>query len=73
VVDVNDNWYECTLRIAWHSRLGRVEVLLLHDDEARVNLAPTERIELLFLLPKNVNNIYHFIFQINGHNPKGMY
>ncbi len=72
-VDAQDNWYESALQIAWHNRLGRVEALLLHDDESRVNLAPTERIELLFLLPENISDIHHFTFQLNGHNPKGLY
>lgn len=72
-VDADDNWYECSLRFAWHSRLGRVEALLLRDDESRVNLTPTERAELLFLIPENVDDVHHFVFQLNGHNPKGLY
>ncbi len=71
-VDAQDNWYECALRLAWHNNLGRVEALLTHNDEQRVDMAPGERTELIFLLPKNANNIHHFVFELNGHNPKGL-
>lgn len=72
-VDAQDNWYECALRLAWQNNLGRVNALLAHDDEQRVDMAPGERVELIFLIPENTNDIHHFIFELNGHNPKGLY
>ena len=72
-VDTEDNWYECSLRLAWHTQLGRVDTLLAHNDEQRTDMAPGERIELLFLLPENAHDVHHFIFELNGHNPKGHY
>jgi len=35
-------------------------------------MAPEERTALIFMLPENANNIQQFIFEINGHNAKGM-
>ena len=72
-MDAQDNWYECALAFAWHNNLGRVDALLAHNDEQRVDMAPGERTTLMFLLPKNANNVQHFVFELNGHNPKAMY
>jgi len=71
-VDAQDNWYECALHLAWHNNLGRVDTLLAYNDEQRVDMAPEERTALIFMLPENANNIQQFIFEINGHNAKGM-
>ena len=70
-VDNEGIWHECNLFLAWHSELGRVNHLLALDDDERVDLAPGERTTLLFLLPKNIGDIQFFIFELNGHNPKG--
>ena len=70
-VDNAGIWHECNLFLAWHSELGRVNHLLALDDDERVDLAPGERTTLLFLLPKNIGDIQFFIFELNGHNPKG--
>jgi len=70
-VDNQGIWHECNLFLAWHSELGRVNHLLALDDDERVDLAPGERATLLFLLPKNIGDIQFFIFELNGHNPKG--
>lgn len=69
-VDLQGTWYESTLLIAWHNEIGPVKETLLYDDEAKVDLAPEERAELVFLLPENLENIQHFIFELNGHNRK---
>ena len=73
-VDSEGNWHECQLILAWHSQQGPVTTELLHDDSARVDLAPQQQIQLIFLTPKdvNINNIQCFIFELNGCNWKAL-
>lgn len=69
-VDANGMMHTCILTSAIHSQLGRVTAFLWLDDEIRVDLHPTEKIDLKFTLPCFHGNIAYFIFEINGHNRK---
>lgn len=71
-VDSDGNWHECSLILAQHSQLGQVTTELSLDDDVRVDLAPEETTQLHFLLPKDIGNIQHFIFELNGYNRKAL-
>jgi hypothetical protein len=71
-VDAEGNWHECRLILALHNELGPVTAQLSSDDDIRINLEPTQRIELLFKLPNDINNIQYFIFELNGYNVKAL-
>jgi hypothetical protein len=58
--------------LALHNELGPVTAQLSSDDDVRINLEPTQRIELLFTLPNNIDNIQYFIFELNGYNVKAL-
>jgi len=68
-VDSEGNWHECHLVLAIHSELGLVTTQLSLDDDVRIDLAPSQRTELLFKLPKGIS-IQYFIFELNGYNMK---
>ena len=68
-VDSSGRALPSLLAEAVHSELGNVRMLLRHDDDRRVDLYPTQTIDLRFYL-HNANDITHFIFEINGHNKK---
>lgn len=70
-VDTNEKTHLCKLTRAVHNRLGNVRTLLLSDDSNRVDLYPTQTINLEFTLPGFNGNIAYFTFEINGHNRKG--
>jgi hypothetical protein len=67
-VDDEGEEYLCPLTHAYHSELDNVKHMLRFDDDTRVDLKPTERIDLRFGPPEC--QIEHFIFEINGYNPK---
>lgn len=67
-VDSNAEKHPCFLIQAIHSKLGHVEGLLLFDDGRRVDLPPSETIDLRFIAP--YSEIDYFIFEINGYNIK---
>ena len=67
-VDDEGEEYLCPLTHAYHSELDNVKHMLQFDDDTRVDLKPTERIDLRFGPPEC--QIEHFIFEINGYNPK---
>ena len=67
-VDSDGDWHICPLFSAVHSERGWVTLSLRFDDEIRVDLAPTETIELKFT--HLGDDIAYFIFEINGHNIK---
>jgi len=67
-VDDEGEEYLCPLTHAYHSELDNVKYTLRFDDDTRVDLKPTERIDLRFGPPEC--QIEHFIFEINGYNPK---
>lgn len=69
-VDNNGKWHLCPLTYAYHSELGKVAWKLLFDDSIRVNLEPTETIDLNFLPSIPYNQTAHFVFEINGYNMK---
>jgi hypothetical protein len=71
-VDAEGNWHECRLILALHNELGPVTAQLSSDDDVRINLEPTQRVELLFTLPNNIDNIQYFIFELNGYNVKAL-
>lgn len=75
VVDEDGVWHECHLKGAIHNELGNVMKFLLHDDNIRVDLKPTQTINLKFAKPNiSENEIDHFILEIQGYNPKdGVY
>ena len=67
-VDDGGEEYLCPLTHAYHSELDSVKHTLRFDDDTRVDLKPTERIDLRFGSPEC--QIEHFIFEINGYNLK---
>lgn len=70
IADEIGNRHECSVIFARHNELGPVTEKLLYDDSTRVDIAPGERTDLWFLLPKDVASIQYFVFQINGYNSK---
>lgn len=70
VVDSDDGeMHETHLTKAIHSELGDVKELLRRDDDSRVDLTPSQTIDLKFTVP-NIDEVAYFIFEINGHNRK---
>jgi len=67
-VDYEGEWHLCPLTYAYHSELGKVKHTLRFDDDSRVDLKPTEIINLKFAEPEC--ETAYFIFEINGYNPK---
>ncbi len=65
----DDEMLETHLTKSVHSELGDVKELLLHDDDARVDLTPEQTIDLEFTVP-NIEDVCHFVFEINGYNQK---
>lgn len=55
---------------ARHNELGRVTLEVFFDDGNRVNLTPTQIIDLKFLLSIPYSETAYFIFEINGYNNK---
>ena len=68
-VDLNGEWHTCPLTIAKQNGTY-VTLKLLFDDEWRVDLKPSEIIDLKFLPSIPYNQTTYFIFEINGHNKK---
>jgi len=50
-----------------HSRLGEVKEILVHSDDQRVELLPSESITLEFTLPQNTEEKRDFIIVLEGH------
>jgi len=69
-VDGEEVWHNCPLIHAYHTELGKVTWKLIFDDDNRVDLEPTEIIDLKFLPSIPYHETAYFIFEINGHNPK---
>lgn len=69
-VDNEGEWHLCPLIHAKHSELGKVTRKLRLDDEKRIDLKPTETIDLKFLPSIPHSETEHFIFEINGYNAK---
>jgi len=67
VVDSYGEAYDCHLKKAIHSQLENVKNQLLHNDDSRVDLEPSQTIDLEFTVPK-VDEIAYFIFEIDGYN-----
>jgi len=67
-VDYSGEWHLCLLTSAIHRQKGWVTPLLTFDDSIRVDLAPTETIDLKFIYFGDA--IDRFIFEINGYNKK---
>lgn len=65
-VDTNGNMYPIHLTHAVHNESGNVKQLLKFDDNQRVNLAPSQTIDLKFETPE-IENIAYFIFEIQGY------
>lgn len=70
-VDSEGEMHLCPLIKAIHNELGKVTALLRFDDEIRVDLQPTQTIDLKFIYLGE--DPAYFIFEINGHNPKDYY
>jgi hypothetical protein len=71
-VDSQGKWHLCPLTCAYHSQLGKVKQTLLLDDSNRVDLEPTETIDLKFAPSIPYSQTAFFIFEINGYNMKWM-
>jgi len=69
-VDYKGKWNICLLTYAYHNDLGKVTSRLFFDDEKRVDLTPTQTINLKFLPSIQSSETAYFIFEINGYNPK---
>jgi len=67
-VDGEGEWHLCALTYAYHNKLGKVKHTLRFDDDNRVDLKPTEVIDLKFT-QLGCETAY-FIFEINGYNIK---
>lgn len=67
-VDTEGMMYENHLIHAIHSELGNVKQLLKFDDGNRVNLGPSQTIDLRFNV-SDVENMIYFIFEIQGYEP----
>ncbi|MEM2117763.1 MAG: hypothetical protein QW386_01935 [Candidatus Bathyarchaeia archaeon] len=69
-VDYQGKWNPCPLIYAYHNELGYVTTKLMLDDEKRVDLTPTQTIDLKFLPSIPYTQTAHFVFEINGYNMK---
>lgn len=69
-IAINGETHVLNLTKAVHNELGNIRTILLSDDDNRVDLYPTQTINLEFTLPGFDGNIAFFIFEINGHNKK---
>lgn len=69
-VDGEGEWCLCPLTYAYHNELGKVKHTLRFDDDNRVDLKPTEIIDLKFGQPIPYSETEYFIFEINGVNLK---
>lgn len=69
-VDGEGEWHLCPLTYAHHNSLGKVKHTLRFDDDTRVDLKPTEIIDLKFANPMPYTETAYFIFEINGYNKK---
>lgn len=72
-VDDQGEWHLSPLAYANHSELGWVTWKLRFDDESRVDMTPTQSIDLRFLPSIPYNETAYFVFEINGHNRKALY
>jgi len=71
-VDNQGEWHLCPLTYAYHNELGKVTWKLRFDDSNRVDLKPTETIDLKFAPSIAYSETAYFIFEINGYNQKPM-
>ncbi len=69
-VDDEGKQHLCPLTYAYHNELGKVTWKLFFDDEKRVDLTPTQTIDLKFLPSIPYSQTVGFIFEINGYNVK---
>jgi len=69
-VDDEGKWHLCPLMYAKHSELGEVTWKLRFDDDKRVDLEPTQTIDLKFAPSIPYSQTAYFIFEINGYNSK---
>ena len=69
-VNGEEEWHLCPLTHVYHSELGRVTWKLRLDDSKRVDLEPTEIIDLKFLPSIPYGETAYLIFEINGYNMK---
>ena len=69
-VDSEGEWHSCPLAYVCHSELGKITWKLRFDDSKRVDLHPTEIIDLKFLPSIPHSETAHFMFEINGYNRK---
>ncbi len=61
---------ECQLIQAKHNKVGNVKRTLMFDDAKRVDLYPSQMIDVQFAAPPHFNEVDFFIFEINGVNYK---
>jgi len=69
-VDYQGKWRLCPLTYAYHNELGKVTSKLFFDDSKRVDLEPTEVIDLKFTPSIPPSQTAYFTFEINGYNMK---
>jgi hypothetical protein len=72
-VDDQGEWHLSPLIYAVHSELGWVTWKLRFDDENRVDMTPTQSIDLGFLPSIPYSEAAYFVFETNGHNRKALY
>jgi hypothetical protein len=68
-VDANGGWHTCPLTIAKLNDTY-VTLKLLLDDDRRVDLYPSQIINLKFIPSIPYSQTAHFVFEINGYNRK---
>ena len=69
-VDQQGRWHLLPLTYAKHNELGMVTRQLLFDDEIRIDLTPTQEIEMRFIQIVSYTKTAYFVFEINGYNRK---
>jgi len=69
-VDYEGEWHLCPLTYAYHNTLGKVKQTLRFDDNNRLDLEPTQLIDLKFAQSISYGETEYFTFEINGYNQK---
>jgi hypothetical protein len=67
-IDENEQWHLCPLTFANHSEAGPVTLIVMFNDDWRVDLRPNETIDMHFL--PSIGNPAYFVFEISGYNSK---
>jgi hypothetical protein len=67
-VDENGQWHLCPLTFANHSDFGPVTLRVMFNDDQRVDLKPSETLNMHFF--PSISNPAGFMFEVSGYNSK---